>query len=147
MDKIDVDILELLQTNGRISMVELSKEVHMTQPAVKERVKKLEEKGIVTGYQASVSPHSIGKCVSAFILIQSYDCHSFIDFCEQSSEVIDLYRISGQFNYLLKVVTESMETLEEFSDACNKHGNFTTLMVLSNKFENKALLPKTETLD
>jgi DNA-binding Lrp family transcriptional regulator len=142
MDQIDSKILEIMQTNGRISMVELGKAVNMTQPAVKERVRKLEEKGIITNYRATVSQQKLGKGITAFILFQASNCNQFVDFCRQSPDVIDLYRISGQYNYLMKVATKSTETLEALSDSCNKFGIPTILMVLSTRFEQKDMLPE-----
>lgn len=141
MDQIDVDILEVLQTSGRMSMVDLGKKVNMSQPAVKERVRKLEEKGVIQHYQASISAKNIGKGVTTFILFQTNDCSKFVTFCEQSPEVIDLYRISGQFNYLMKVVTTSMESLESFSNQCNQYGSSMTLIVLTTRFEQKPIFP------
>ncbi|PGZ95504.1 hypothetical protein COE51_19935 [Bacillus pseudomycoides] len=66
----------------------------------------------------------------------------FVEFCRQSPHIIDLYRISGQYNYLLKVATSSPESLEIFSDSCNKYGRPTILMVLSTRFEQKVMLPE-----
>jgi len=142
MDQIDSKILELLQINGRISMVELGKEVNMTQPAVKERVRKLEERKVITNYRATISQQKLGKGITAFVLFQASNCNQFVEYCRQSPDVIDLYRISGQYNYLLKVATKSPETLEVFSDSCNKFGFPTILMVLSTRFEQKVMLPE-----
>ncbi|MDC2864215.1 MULTISPECIES: Lrp/AsnC family transcriptional regulator [unclassified Bacillus (in: firmicutes)] len=142
MDQIDSKILELLQNNGRMSMVDLGKEVNMTQPAVKERVRKLEDKGVIENYRAVVSQKKLGKDTTAFILFQANNCNQFVEFCRQSPHVIDLYRISGQYNYLLKVATSSSELLETFSDSCNKYGRPTILMVLSTRFEQKVMLPE-----
>ncbi|WP_339265553.1 Lrp/AsnC family transcriptional regulator [Paenibacillus sp. FSL K6-1330] len=70
MDQIDLQILELLKNNARISFSELGRKVNMTQPAVSERVKRLEEKGVITGYRAVLSPDKMGKGVTAFILFK-----------------------------------------------------------------------------
>lgn len=144
MDAIDSKILELLQKDGRMSMVNLGKKVNMTQPAVKERVRKLEEKGIITHYRSVLSPQKLGKGITAFILFEADQCHDFADFCKQYSDVVDLYRISGQYNHLLKVVTESMETLEGFTNAARQYGRSSVLIVLSTRFEQKAMLPQVQ---
>jgi len=79
----------------------------------------------------------MGKAVTAFILIQVDNCETFSEFCRQSSEVTELHQISGQYNSLIKVVTESMETLERFRTTCSKYGFTVTLTVLSTSFDAK----------
>ncbi|TDQ40706.1 Lrp/AsnC family transcriptional regulator [Aureibacillus halotolerans] len=141
MDSTDAKILKLLQTNARRTIADIGKLINMTQPAVKERVRKLEEKGVISSYGASLSPSKLGKETTAFVLFQTNSCEKFIDFCESHPDVIDLHRISGQHNYLVKVVTESTRSLDEFTDACGQFGFSTSLIVLSTPFEHKPLLP------
>ncbi|MEH6978424.1 Lrp/AsnC family transcriptional regulator, partial [Bacillus pseudomycoides] len=68
MDHIDRKILHILQEDGRISMTELGKMVNLSTPAVKERVKKLEDKNIITAYRAVINPEKLNKNVTAFVL-------------------------------------------------------------------------------
>ncbi|MGE5704994.1 MAG: Lrp/AsnC family transcriptional regulator [Clostridia bacterium] len=142
MDEIDSRILELLQTNSRMSMSEMGRVIGMTQPAVSERVRKLEDKGVISTYRAVLSPDKLGKHIAAFILLQSNECNEITGFCRNEPDVVDLYRISGQHNFMLKVLTKSMETLEEFTNKLGAFGNFTTLIVLSTRFEQKAIFPE-----
>lgn len=142
MDQIDSRILELLQANSRISMSDLGRTIGMTQPAVTERVRKLEDRGIITKYGAALSPEKLGKPIMAFLLLQTNSCSEINDFAEKAPEVIDLYRISGQYNFLVKVRTTSMEALEEFTNLIGAFGNYTALIALSTRFEQKAILPE-----
>lgn len=142
MDRTDSRILELLQANSRITMSELGRVVGMTQPAVTERVRKLEDKGVISGYRAVLSPEKLGKSICAFVLMQTVSCSDFEDFAQYSPEVIDLYRISGQHNFLLKVMTSSMETFEKFTNKLGSYGHWTTLIVTSTRFEQKAFVPE-----
>lgn len=135
MDHIDVQILELLKNNARISFSELGRTVNMTQPAVSERVKRLEEKGVITGYRAILSPERMGKGVTAFILIQANRCDQLTAFSKQSSEVVEIYQISGQYNFLMKIETASMKTLEAFIYECSAYGHTTTMTVLSSPLD------------
>ncbi|MCF6409599.1 Lrp/AsnC family transcriptional regulator [Pseudalkalibacillus salsuginis] len=141
MDKTDKDILLTLQEQARLSMTELGKTVAMSQPAVTERVKRLEESEVIDHYRAIVNPHKVNRHTTAFLLFHTKDCEKFIQFCEASDDVIELHRISGQYNYLLKVVAESMETLESFINASGKHGDSTTLIVLSSPIKFKNIMP------
>lgn len=141
MDQVDHKILLCLQNQARISMTELGKEVGLSQPAVTERVRRMEDKGIITGYRATVSHEKVGKPIMAHVLVHTNQCNSFVEFCQSAPEVIECHRISGEQNYLLKVMVESMLKLEQFGDECGKHGHSTTLIVLSSPVDHKHVTP------
>ncbi|TYP73331.1 Lrp/AsnC family transcriptional regulator [Paenibacillus methanolicus] len=140
MDHIDRRILSILHDNARITVSEMSRMIAMSQPAVTERLRKLEEREVIEGYRARIAPSKLGKHTTAFVLFKSKSCKEFEAFCEASPAIVDFYRTSGEFNYLLKVVTETGETLEAFLEACNAYGFSTTLVVLSTRFEDKSLV-------
>lgn len=144
MDHIDKQILYYLQSQARISMTELGKCVGLSQPAVTERVRRMEEKGIIEEYRTMISPEKIGKHAVAYILFRTRDCHAFLDFCRSSLDVVECYRISGEHNYLLKVMTDSTRSLEEFGNQCDKYGTYTILIVMSSPIEPKFLIPSLE---
>ncbi|MBE9915681.1 Lrp/AsnC family transcriptional regulator [Paenibacillus donghaensis] len=140
MDQIDKQILFHLQGQARISMTELGKSVNLSQPAVTERVKRMEEKGIIEEYRTIVSAEKTGKHASAYILFRTRDCDAFLDFVRSSPHVIECHRISGEHNYLLKVLTESTRALEEFGNQLDKFGTYTILIVMSSPIEHKPLI-------
>jgi len=140
MDETDVKILKLLQENARYSMTELGKQVGLTQPAVTGRVRKLEEQGTISSYRTVLSPAKLGKSTIAFVLVQTNHCQGFTEHCKTNSDVVELHRISGEFNYMAKVMTQSMETLDSFTASCNKFGYFKVLSVLSTRFEHNLSL-------
>ncbi|MFD0710501.1 Lrp/AsnC family transcriptional regulator [Paenibacillus sp. GCM10027626] len=144
MDQIDKNILHHLQTQARISMTELGKSVGLSQPAVTERVKRMEEKGIIEHYRTIVSPEKIGKRTIAYMLFHTRACYEFLDFIRESPEVVECHRISGEYNYLLKIMTDSTRSLEDFGIQCDKYGTYTILIVLSSPIEHKSLLPMLE---
>ncbi|WP_027093390.1 Lrp/AsnC family transcriptional regulator [Cohnella thermotolerans] len=141
MDLIDYKILSALHENARISMSEMSRAIAMSQPAVTERVRKLEEQGVIRGYRAELAPDKLGKKTSAFVLFKTNNCPDFTRFCEEAPEVVDLYRISGEYNYLMKVLTDTTESLAQFLDSCHPFGFSTTMIVLSTAFEDKSPVP------
>ncbi|GLX67340.1 Lrp/AsnC family transcriptional regulator [Paenibacillus glycanilyticus] len=141
MDQIDYKILALLRDNARITISEMSRVIAMSQPAVTERMRKLEEQGVITGYRADVSLPKLGKYTTAFIMFKSNNCKEFETFCEAAPEIVDFYRTSGEYNYLMKVVTETSETLESFLETCHTYGFSSTLVVLSTRFEDKIFPP------
>lgn len=144
MDHVDKKILIHLQSQARISMTELGKFVGLSQPAVTERVKRMEEKGIIKEYRTIVSPEKIGKHAAAYILFRTRDCHAFLDFCRSTPDVVECYRISGEHNYLLKVISDSTQSLEEFGNQCDKYGTYTILIVMSSPINHKFLIPSLE---
>ncbi|KAA0545307.1 Lrp/AsnC family transcriptional regulator [Bacillus sp. BGMRC 2118] len=139
MDEIDRHILQVLQMDGRISMTDLGKKVGLSVPAVKERVNKLEDKEIITGYRAIINPHKMNKQVTAFILYDTTRCREFREFCKLHPSVTECHRLAGQFSYLVKVVTESVHTLEQFIDESLAYGESSTLITLSSPVEFKVI--------
>jgi len=142
LDQIDKNILLALQDHARISMTELGKMVGLTQPAVTERVRRMEERGIIRNYRTVVAREKIGKHAMAVIWLRATNCESFYAFCRSAQEVIECHRISGgEYNHLLKVVTESLPDLEIFENQIVKYGKFATSIVLSSPIDNKSLTP------
>lgn len=135
LDDIDQSILILLQENARISMTELGKKVGLSTPAVNERVKKLEDKGVIKGYRAIIDTEKLNKGITAFILFDTKQGKSFRDFCKKNHNVVECHRLTGQFSYLVKIVTESVQLLEEFIDSSLDYGEPSSLIKLSSVVE------------
>ncbi|MEQ7050697.1 Lrp/AsnC family transcriptional regulator [Paenibacillaceae sp. P-4] len=139
-DDIDQKIMQLLQHNARMSISQISKEVSMSQPSVKERMIKLEEKNIISGYKAEFNLRNLNRGTTTFILLKTERCQEVVDFCENAKEVTDLYRISGEYNYLIKVQTASIEELAQFQDDLAKIGVSKSHISMKNILENRVLL-------
>lgn len=139
-DDIDQKIMQLLQRNARMSISQISKEVSMSQPSVKERMIKLEEKNIISGYKAEFNLRNLNRGTTTFILLKTEQCQEVVDFCENAKEVTDLYRISGEYNYLIKVQTASIEELAQFQDNLAKIGVSKSHISMKNILENRVLL-------
>ncbi|OBY80348.1 AsnC family transcriptional regulator [Paenibacillus sp. KS1] len=139
-DDIDQKIMKLLQNNARMSISQISKEVAMSQPSVKERMIKLEEKNIISGYTAQFNLRNLNRGTTTFILLKTERCQEVVDFCEHAKEVTDLYRISGEYNYLIKVQTASIEELAQFQDDLAKIGVSKSHISMKNILENRVLL-------
>ncbi|MFC0611101.1 Lrp/AsnC family transcriptional regulator [Scopulibacillus daqui] len=137
LDEIDHKIMNLLYENARIPVSEIGRMISITQPAVKERINKLEDQGVIAAYRAKFEPSKINKNIQAFIMFKTSQCNDFIQFCKSSSEVTDLYRISGEFNYMMTVMIDSMDSLAAFLDSLMKFGLSSPLIVLKNEFEEK----------
>jgi Lrp/AsnC family leucine-responsive transcriptional regulator len=114
MDKIDAEILKNLQTNGRMTNSELAKRVGLSAPSVLERVRKLEESGVITGYSARVNPEKVGRGTTCFVAVslalhQQDSIKSFKKEIESIPEVLECYHITGEEDYLLRVAVRDMQ--------------------------------------
>lgn len=131
MDSIDYEILRHLQLNAKTSMKELASYVHLSAPAVAERVKKLEEQNVIEGYHTKINLKSLNRSIVAIILFKSSDCKKLSQFCHSHPDVLECYRVAGEISYIVKIATTSIETLEEFIDQAMPYGTPSTNIVLS----------------
>lgn len=115
LNSIDYKILDLLQRNARMTQSEIAASVGLSQPAVAERMRKLEQEGIITAYAARVDSRKLGKDITAFIGVRiehpKYN-REFSRRMMQHKDVLECHRVTGADSYLLKVVTENTETLD-----------------------------------
>jgi len=115
MDDLDLKLLELLQSDGRRTQLELSREVGLSQPAVAERIRKLEAREVITGYAARVDAAKLGKDITAFIGVSIEHPKYFDGFTKKVlslTEVLEAHRVAGADSYLLKVRTDNTRTLD-----------------------------------
>ena len=136
MDAIDRKILMLLQENAKISMKDLAKTVHLSSPSVIERVRRLEEQQVIEGYHAHVSLKKLNRPISALIMFKSTDCKALSNFCNNHPDVLECYRVAGEISYIVKLATQSVESLEQFIDDTMQYGTPSTNIVLSSHEKN-----------
>jgi len=139
LDQVGWHILEELQKNGRTSFAELGRRVGLTLPAVAERVRKMEDAGIITGYRAEVDPARIGLPITAFIRISVFgDVSAAVARAVVSMpEVLECHRGTGADSFTLKVVVESVQHLEKLIDQLTPFGTTSTSIVLSSLVKNR----------
>jgi len=119
LDRYDRNLLRALQRDGRASNVELSEQVSLSPPQCYRRVRRLETEGIIRGYTAQVAPAAIGLGVVAFVSL-NIDREQFKKVRElekairQFPEILECYTISGDFDYLLKVVATDLKSFSNF---------------------------------
>lgn len=115
-DTIDLQIIDALQEHGRIPHAKLAEQVGLSAPSVIERVKKLEDSGVITGYHASVDARKLGRDVTAFIGV-SIGHPRTINLFEETvalmPDVLECHHVTGEHTVLLKVKTHSTATLEQ----------------------------------
>lgn len=132
LDPTDIAIIEHLQAEGRIGMAELGRRVGLSQPATSERVKRLEERGVVAGYGARIDAAGLGLGMMAVIRLRT--THEYIKpYLQQFAampQVVEVLRLTGDDCFLIKVLVPDPAGLEAIVDAVARHGSVTTALVL-----------------
>ena len=119
LDAIDRKILEAVQADGRISNVDLAGRIHLSAPQTFRRVRSLEERGVIRSYRAEVAPEAIGYAVTAYVSV-SIGGNDFGRVREVEGEIrafpqiLECYSVSGEDDYLLKVVAHDLKSLSNF---------------------------------
>jgi Lrp/AsnC family leucine-responsive transcriptional regulator len=116
LDEIDATILDILQRNGRTRRNDLAEAVGLSLPSVSDRLRKLEEGGIINGYQATVDPKKVGRDITAFIFVtidSSRHYTSFLDHAGGVDEILECHAITGEGSHLLKIRTHNTASLEK----------------------------------
>ncbi|QWW69950.1 Lrp/AsnC family transcriptional regulator [Rhizobium sp. WYJ-E13] len=135
LDPTDIAMIETLQGDGRISVSELGRRVGLSQPAASERLKRLEERGIISGYRAVIDPASVGLGMMAIIRLRT--THEYIKTClkqfSEMPEVIEVFRLTGEDCFHLKVIVPSPAELESIVDAIARYGSVNTAIVLRSE--------------
>ena len=135
IDAKDLAILEALQEDGRISLSLLGRRIGLSQPAMSERVKRLEERGIITGYGARISADALGLRMTAIIRLKT--AHEHIKACLQQFAdlpyVVEVHRVTGDDCFILKVLVPAPEDLATIVDAIGRFGMVTTAVVLRSE--------------
>jgi Lrp/AsnC family leucine-responsive transcriptional regulator len=116
LDEIDLKILKMLQENGRVKRNEIAQATGLSVPSVSERMKKLEDAGIIKGYTAILDSKKLGKDITAFVFVSidsSKNYPLFIERVMDVDEILECHSITGEGSHLLKVKTENTSTLEK----------------------------------
>jgi Lrp/AsnC family leucine-responsive transcriptional regulator len=141
LDPVGRQILRLLQDNARLSFVEIGRQVGLTSPAVAERVKKLEEAGIITGYHAAVDPAKLGLGLTVYLYVTAHNgrCDPVRAWAEQEPAISECYCIAGDRDLLLKGTFESVEQLQHRVDHLMRYGSVSTRLVLATYLPRRSL--------
>ncbi|WP_395359538.1 Lrp/AsnC family transcriptional regulator [Streptomyces sp. YH02] len=140
-DATDWRILEALQSEGRASFAELARTVSMSPSAVTERVRRLEEAGVISGYTAIVDQDRLGLPILAFVRLRypHGNYKPFHDLLGATPEVLEAHHVTGDDCFVLKVAARSMRHLEEISGKIATLGSVTTSVVYSSPLPRRSL--------
>ena len=143
MDITDIRILKILQQEARISMKELGLRVNLTSPAVSERIRRLEESGVIEGYAAIVNPKKLKLHVEAIVHVSmKVSAHErFKKMAQEEREIIECHHVTGEDCMTVKVVCEDTHKLEEILDKIQAIGDTKTAIILSSPLKRKPIVP------
>ncbi|MFF5139722.1 Lrp/AsnC family transcriptional regulator [Streptomyces sp. NPDC013157] len=132
LDDIDRAILELLQTDGRLTGAEVGRRVGLSQPAAGARIQRLEKSGVITGYRAVVAPAALGLNIHAVVRLRTTHAQlpMALALAARTPEVVSTLRVTGEDCLLFDVHCTHAERLEEVVDSLARHGPVTTSLVL-----------------
>ncbi|MGL6234305.1 MAG: Lrp/AsnC family transcriptional regulator [Segniliparus sp.] len=142
-DTTDVAILRALQDDGRLPLADLARAVSMSPSAVKERVRKLEETGAISGYTAVVDPEKLGYSILAHLRLRypSSNYRALHDLLDSTPEIVEAHHVTGDDCFVLKVVATSMRHLEQVAGRVGALGSVTTSVAYSSPLARRAVLP------
>lgn len=144
-DTVDTAILTALQANGRQSIAELARHINMSHSAAAERVRRLEESGVISGCGARIDPERLGFAILAYLRLR-YPSSSYgplHQLLADIPEVIEAHHVTGDDCFIMKVVATSMTHLEQVSGRIGTLGSVTTSVVYSSALTPRPLLPPT----
>ncbi len=141
LDELGWRILNELQRDARLSMAQLGRKVGLSAPAAAERVRKLEDAGIVTGYRAQINLRLAGRPLLAFVRITAYgDVKAKVAAVVQKTpEILEAHRGTGSDCFILKIAVRDILHLEQVTDRFVEFGQLTTSIVLSTPLEGRPL--------
>jgi len=142
LDKKDRLILEALQADARQSLAALGKRIGLSQPSMSERVRKLEEAGVIEGYGARINLRSVGLALQAIVRVRTTHEHikRYISLFETMPEVLEADRVTGEDCFIVRCAFAEPRDLERVVDALAAHGSVTTTLVLSSPVRKRVLL-------
>jgi Lrp/AsnC family leucine-responsive transcriptional regulator len=141
LDAYDARILEELQRDARITMAELGRRVHLSQPAVTERVRKLELNGVIRGYRAMVDPQRLGYGIRALVRVGRVEYQRIVKLIEQTPEVVNAWNVTGEDSWILEIAVIDVEHLDAVVTKFCIVSETSTAIVLNAPRENAPLLP------
>ena len=141
LDHYDTRILAELQADARLSMAELGRRVHLSQPAVTERVRKLEAMGVITGYRATVNLQKLGYGIRAVIRAGRAEYARVVKLVQQTPEVVNAYNVTGEDSWVIEIAVIDVAHLDAVVTRFCMLTETSTSIILNPLREHQSMLP------
>ena len=142
LDAYDTRILAELQADARLSWAELSRRVHLSQPAVTERVRKLESAGVISGYRATVNLAAMGYGIRALVRVGRTDHQRMVHLIGQTPEIVNAWNITGEDSWALEIAVADVAHLDAVVSQMCLLAETSTSIILRTLREHQAMLPR-----
>ena len=143
LDAHDTRILAELQADARITVAELGRRVHLSQPAVSERLRKLVSNGVITGYRATVNLAALGYGIRALVRAGRADYQRMTHFISHSPEVVKAWNITGEDSWLFEIAVADVAHLDAVVSQLSLLTETSTSIILKSVREHQVMLPCT----
>ena len=144
VDKIDKEIIRLLQEDGRMTISQLSQALSLSRPSVTERLHRLGDQGVIEGFNARISLPAIGRNI--LVVIQISQIHTnpdeFESMVASHPDILECHRVTGAVSYFLKAAVADMNSLKKLVDFLIPYGTINTSVVLSSPVSFRTVLPE-----
>jgi Lrp/AsnC family transcriptional regulator, leucine-responsive regulatory protein len=143
LDATNLRLLEELQADARLSLAELGRRVSLSSPAVAERLRRLEDEGVITGYRATVDPRALGYTLGVIIRSRPAprQLAAVAQLARETPEIVECHRITGDDCYVMTAWVRDVTHLEEVIDAFASYGQTTTSIMQSSPVPQRPLTP------
>ncbi|MFC5467477.1 Lrp/AsnC family transcriptional regulator [Cohnella suwonensis] len=143
MDQLDIALLRALQEDGRMTVSELSKRLSLSRPSVSERLLRLQERGIILGFHARVSPAAIGRNIQLIIQISDLKIapQDFEHRIADDADILECHRVTGLASHVLKAAVTGMDALTKLVERLMPYGTVNTSVILASPVNNRMVLP------
>ena len=139
IDQFDKKILQLLQEDARMSHAEIGRQVHLSQPAVSERIKRLEANRVIRAYRADINPKALGYDITAMIRVSTQQGRPYADYVANCPEIIDCYTVTGEDGAVMRVLATDVDHLQRIINELNVFGSTSTAIVLTTHVSGKSI--------
>lgn len=141
LDSYDTRILAELQADARLSLAELGRRVHLSQPAVSERVRKLEAAGVISGYRATVDLGALGYGIRALVRVGRTDYARMAKLIGDTPEIVNAHNITGEDSWLLEIAVVDVAHLDAVVSQLCLLAETSTSIILKSLREHRVMLP------
>jgi len=141
LDAHDTRILAELQADARLTMAELGRRVHLSQPAVTERVRKLEAAGVITGYQAKVNLQALGYGIRAMVRVGRAEYARIVKILRETPEVVNAYNVTGEDSWILEIAVIDVAHLDAVVTRFCLLTETSTSIILNPAREHQPMVP------
>lgn len=147
MDQTDMKMIDLLQLDGRMTISELSKRLALSRPSVAERLKRLQEKGIIEGFYAHVPPDAVGRKLLVMIELSSLQVslEEFERMISEEPDVLECHKATGHVHYYIKAAFHGTEGLTNLIEKLVPFGSTRTSILLDSPVNRRVILPVPKT--